>query len=98
MLLTANSLNIGRTGLLEPLFAMIPKDEHPNYTLVRGAQSLATDEQGYRELAAFIAEHSRQPRLFNVTNTGSDYPIGHAHTASLARQRQVADVLFDESK
>ena len=88
----------GRIGLLDKVvFSLIPRDEQPRYTLVRGEQSLATHQADYQDLANFIAERNGMPRLFNVRDVGSGIPIGHFHSVSLARQKQVADKLFQDS-
>lgn len=94
-LVTGISVARGRIGVLDDALSSIPQEAHPNYTLLRGRESLATEEKNYQALAEFILEKTGQaPHLFNVANTSTDTPMGHFYGTSIARQKEVNDRLF----
>ena len=74
----------------------VPKNELPKFTMVRGNESLATSDKEYEELHETLKEVGMDVRMYAVTDAegGDQYPMGHSHTFSLARQKEVADTLF----
>ena len=74
----------------------IPKSEQPTFTMVRGNESLATSDKEYEVLHEALKEVGMDVKMYSVTDANGEYkrPMGHSHTFSLGRQKEVADTLF----
>jgi hypothetical protein len=84
----------GLNGRLMNILRDIPLTQRPEIKLIRGQDSLASKADDYLSFADELRGKGMAPRVFEVADAQADYPIGHSHTVSLARQRQIADFLF----
>lgn len=75
----------------------LPKGERPEITMVRGNESLATNANDYHALQEALSTIGVSAKMYSVTDAyKTPYPMGHSHSFSLSRQRQIADVLFSQ--
>lgn len=86
----------GRGAALQTSLDYFEKQEAPLITMVRGRESLATNDQEYRQFASKLLLGGYAVRMFDIANgaaSRANTQIGHSHLFSLGRGKDVYDTL-----